>query len=312
MSVRELYEYALIELNKLQAPSLLLEDYNYFINKAVQQYINLIYNKYDVNQQTTDDLRVLKTTAVLTPKKISDGDASGTYARVPKDGVLKATHYVVLPKDYVHLLSCIIEYSVKHPYKCYDKGDVMSFEARRLTADMFGGILNNAYMRPMYKRPYYFINNFNENEGITEGEASSNILDEALLEYNRNGKAWDDTNDGVDNALVDSVNKPGDRTANPSEVRLELRFGGDDTVFTPKNVYVDYIKAPMFIRLTMNDINSVADKTAILEWPDYVCFEIVNIFTKLIMENASDPRIQTNPAVNQTIANPAPQQEQKK
>ena len=44
MTARELYEYALIECNKLEAPSLLLEDYNYFINKAVQQYINTIYN----------------------------------------------------------------------------------------------------------------------------------------------------------------------------------------------------------------------------------------------------------------------------
>ncbi len=58
MTARELYEYALIEVNKLEAPSLLLEDYNYFINKAVQQYINLVYNRYDVNQQSTDDLRV--------------------------------------------------------------------------------------------------------------------------------------------------------------------------------------------------------------------------------------------------------------
>ena len=32
MTARQLLEYATIELNKVQAPSLLLEDYNYFIN----------------------------------------------------------------------------------------------------------------------------------------------------------------------------------------------------------------------------------------------------------------------------------------
>jgi len=65
MTARELYEYALIEVNKIEAPSLLLEDYNYFINKAVQQYINKVYNRYDINQQSTDDLKVLKTSSIL-------------------------------------------------------------------------------------------------------------------------------------------------------------------------------------------------------------------------------------------------------
>lgn len=74
MTSRDLYENALTELNKIEAPSLLLEDYNYFINKAVQQYINLTYAKFELDQQSTDDLRVLKTTTVLKPVKISDLD----------------------------------------------------------------------------------------------------------------------------------------------------------------------------------------------------------------------------------------------
>ena len=325
MTVRELYEYALIELNKLKAPSLLLEDYNYFINKAVQQYINLIYNKYDVNQQTTDDLRVLKTTAILEPKKLEGNISKITdyetkspdVINYPADGVLKATYYVTLPEDYVHLLGCVVEYEVKHTYKCYNPGNYVSFEARRLTSDMFGSILHNAYMRPMYKRPYYFINNFNTQTGFYKEIPYTNKLDENLMNYNRS--IWEETASAnevkVGDYLVDSLTAPGNRRANASEVRMELRFGNDDNVFKPYRVYVDYVKAPMFIRLTMDDINQVADKTAILEWPDYVCFEIVNIFTRLIMENASDPRLQTNPAVNKTIADPAgmqPEQQGKK
>jgi hypothetical protein len=67
MTSKQVFEYALVELNKRNAPSLLLEDYNYFINKAINQYINLVYNAYDLNQQKTDDLRVLKSSAILTP-----------------------------------------------------------------------------------------------------------------------------------------------------------------------------------------------------------------------------------------------------
>lgn len=76
MTAREMYEYALIELNKLEAPSLLLEDYNYFINKAVQQYINLVYAKFEVDQQSTDDLRVLRASAILDPIKISNDESN--------------------------------------------------------------------------------------------------------------------------------------------------------------------------------------------------------------------------------------------
>jgi hypothetical protein len=36
MTSRQLYEGVLIELNKVNAPTLLLEDYNYLANKAIQ------------------------------------------------------------------------------------------------------------------------------------------------------------------------------------------------------------------------------------------------------------------------------------
>ena len=65
MTSRQLYESVLIELHKENAPNLLLEDFNYLANKAIYQYINKRYNIYDINQQTTDDLRVLKATALL-------------------------------------------------------------------------------------------------------------------------------------------------------------------------------------------------------------------------------------------------------
>ena len=55
MTERDLYDAALIEINKLEAPSMLLEDYNYFINKAIQQYIKRTYNRDEMKQQATDD-----------------------------------------------------------------------------------------------------------------------------------------------------------------------------------------------------------------------------------------------------------------
>ena len=61
----------------------------------------------------------------------------------------------------------------------------------------------------------------------------------------------------------------------------------------------------MYIRLTQEQIESTLDTSQVLEFPDYVCYEICNIFTRLLMENSSDPRLQTNMPLNNTIAPPA-------
>ena len=291
MTARELYEYALIELNKLEAPSLLLEDYNYFINKAVQQYINLVYAKLEIDQQSTDDIRVLKASTILKPVKLYENPSYSHLA----NGMFKSSYYVDLPEDYMHLLNCIVEYKVGvSNFKCYNKGDMVYFAARKLTPDMYTQVLNNAYMRPMYKRPYYYLTNINTANNIVTNPS----MDTAILDANKE-------NNETPSALVDSNNVPGDRLANPSTVRLELRYGNDDGVFVPNNIYVDYLKSPMYIRLTQEQINSTLDYSQVLEFPDYVCFEIANIFVRLLMENASDPRLQTNIPINNTIAAPA-------
>lgn len=321
MTARELYEYALIELNKLEAPSLLLEDYNYFINKAVQQYINLIYAKFEIDQQSTDDLRVLKATTALTPQKLSSATSMPSWV---SDGLFGVSYYVDLPADYLHLLNCIVEYKVtKANFKCYNKNELVPFAARRLSTDMYTQILNNAYLRPMYKRPYYYISNVNTSNGAYSDSTgltpTNNQMDSHILQYNNGstdlGSVGTPGHNYASDAyapsnLVDAENTAGDRLANPSMVRLELRFGNDDSVFVPNKVYIDYLKAPMYIRLTQEQINSTLDYSQTLEFPDYVCFEIVNIFTRLLMENAGDPRLQTNIPINNTIINPVLQQQQ--
>ena len=107
MTARQLYEGVLIELNKENAPNIILEDFNYFANKAVNNYINKRYNIYDINQQTTDDLRVLKATALLKPTKVD------TYNDLSLVSGGMATYQVMLPPDYLHILNCICIYSVE-------------------------------------------------------------------------------------------------------------------------------------------------------------------------------------------------------
>ena len=85
----------------------MLEDFNYLFNKAINQYVNKRYNIYDINQQTTDDLRVLKATTVLTPKRVE------SYAVSDLGQMMGATYEVDMPDDYLHILNCICIYNVK-------------------------------------------------------------------------------------------------------------------------------------------------------------------------------------------------------
>lgn len=161
MTAKQAYEACLIELNKQGAPSILLEDFNYLFNKAINQYINKKYNVYDINQETTDSLRVLKSTAMLTPKK----------SYTDEDPLMQelngATYEVLLPEDYLHILNCICIFKiVGGNYKCYNDGKYVRFGAKRLTSDMWGQIINNFYLKPSYKQPYYFIHNINTSEDL--------------------------------------------------------------------------------------------------------------------------------------------------
>lgn len=168
MTAKGIYEAVLTEMNKLQAPSITLEDFNYFANKAISQYINKRYNIYDVNQQTTDDLRVLKATTMLTPQRASIYNVDDEEAQDAEliKSLYGATYEVNLPDDYLHMLNCICVFKVNAQHKCYNQGDYLQFGASRLTADAWSQIINNFYMKPSYKRPYYYIHNVNTDTDV--------------------------------------------------------------------------------------------------------------------------------------------------
>ena len=367
MTARQLLNGTIIELNKQQAPSLLLEDFNYFANKAINQYINKRYSTgYDVNQQFTDDVRVLKSSAILYAKDGIQPTANVTSL----ESYLNDTKYVFnLPDDYLHLLNCSCIYKVNKRYSCFDAGTYWEVGAIRLTADLAPVILNNFYMKPSYKKPYYYINNKNVDTGnwavqeLTptnpaifasgvqdqDKKQLSGILQEgtdtgnkAEIKYtdgggiNGKGKPNSITISNVNGndeefiklenqnlprfrqqqngySLDDMVERTaGHRYGNSSKVRLEIRYGKDNTVFQLVAIKVDYIKAPQHIRLTQEQIDLTEDTSQILEFPDYVCQEIINELVHIIMENASDPRLQSHPVVSQSIASPAQEQTQGK
>jgi hypothetical protein len=65
-----------------------------------------------------------------------------------------------------------------------------------------------------------------------------------------------------------------------------------------EKVAVDYLKTPQHILLTQTQVDKTTDTSQILEFPDYVCQEILNELVMIILEHNSDPRLQTEPVVS--------------
>lgn len=232
MTARQVWEGMLTELSKVNAPSMLLQDFNYFFNKAINQYINKRYNIYDISQQTTDDLRVLKATTILTPSLASEYDTSNTFT-TGQAKLFGATYEVILPDDYLHMLNCLCIYRMAKNNKCYNKGDYVQFAAKRLTSDSWSIIVNDFYNRPLPERPYYYIHNVNQSVDLPTNEYSSTTAGstdqvytgtEASTGYTE-GTAYPRTISlkGVSTTLIEDV--PGLRHANTSKVRCEIRYG---------------------------------------------------------------------------------------
>lgn len=285
MTLRNAYEFALIESNKLKAPSILLEDFIYLFNKAIQQYVNSVYNRIEYNQQSSDDISFLQTVSVIDTKDIK-----------PRYKFNDTIWELKLPKDYVHLLNCIAEFTGNDSKsRCGDNSTkTIVSTCQRLTGDLYGGITNNYYMKPSHKKPYYYIINHN-----TQEETPTNPdMDEEI-------KAGSYQPEFIgDNEYRFYVLKGTEqaRVVNQSTVKIEIHTGTSS--WNLNKLYITYLKAPMYVSMTQEQVLAVEDNTPKLEFPDYVCYEIINIYVRLFLENASDPRLQTNMPINQTIAIP--------
>lgn len=68
-----------------------------------------------------------------------------------------------------------------------------------------------------------------------------------------------------------------------------------------KAVYVDYLRAPQYLTLDQELLDEITDNSSVIEFPDYVVYEIINEIVTIIMENGSNPRTQIYQTVTKTI-----------
>lgn len=309
MTALDCYQAILIELNKVHAPNLLLEDFNYFFNKAISQYINKQYNIYDMNQQTADNLRAVKATVHLQPDQIladdfiddSEDSTQGIRNRSIKS-IYDTVKEVFLPLDYIHVLNCICSFKKLTKSKCDGNEEYESYAAKRLTADTLPMVMQNYYTCPSVTRPYYYINGadeYTQEKYYTQMVENGDYRDEAF-KSNKEGETRTFTLGGSKNLMKFEAQEECDRTGNPNPVRMEIYFGKKKT-HELVDVRVDYLRVPQHIVLTQEQIDSTRDTSQILEFPDYVCMEIINELVHIIMENQSNVRLQTHGPISQSI-----------
>jgi hypothetical protein len=350
MTVKELYDDVLVEINKENAQSFTIEEFNYILNKAVNTWVNERYGFYAADQQLTDDLRVLiqeanipvkdgSTVPVPGPeynkisnsviafqsdpkkavvKSLQDLEVnSGRYACSNYDGdivvlglitsidtsvafapvvtfenalvdvpvgaaLFKSVSPVVtknddmgdryiefdLPtSDYFHPLSCKVVWASKRRL-IVNGHDVSSqkliFPAKRLTFDLYDFIQNNTYLRPHPNRPYYQVFDSYLNSGhLPEGITTSK-----------------------------HQNTP----------KFKVFIGKPSDTLIPERVLVYTLKLPEKLTLYDDDIFVFGeDNSQIVEFPDYLKNEFVRRITMYLLEKEGNPRVQTQPQINQDI-----------
>lgn len=345
MTVREIYEAVLVEINKVNAATFTTEEFNYVINKAILAFTNERYNFYAVNQQLSDDLRVLQKNAVfnydtdsagaprtdatynpirgkvystgttandllvssVTDIKVGDvvkfdrngptftvsavtaeaypyevsfsADVSAVpvgsliYLETPNVSLIEDYSDVEvadghisfnLPaSDYLHILSCRTSWKGKKPN---NQTAYLVYGGKRMTYDIQNVIQNNIYMRPAFNRPYYMVQ------------------------------------DNTMNAGIDKITDLSDYRAYHNKPQIDVFVGKPYSMATLDRITIDYIKNPEIIILQDIDIFTAGkDTSQVLEFPDYLKNEIVKRVSANMLENMRDPRIATQPQLNQEI-----------
>lgn len=332
MTARQVWEYMLIETAKQRVQPMLLEDFNYILNKTILMYIDKVYHAYGVNQKIDDNLRVLMSTSMMTAHKstyYNDNDNKNMFF----NGLPGAYYEVNLPLDYVHILNVTGVFEVKKQKDCYDVGDFITRPCVRMTSDISTAVMEDFYNRPSIRKPYYFIKNVNPNNSLPtnpyENGAPLKWTDDMTIKGTDVAVTDEANHTGLENGdmeyeslnpipslprsieinkkSVSLVEKLGvNRYGNASPIRMEIRYGKDDTIFELKKVSIDYLKSPQYVRLTQKQIDMQEDTSQILEYPDVTCQEIINDLVPIYMGITGDARLQTTMQVNQAVQNSVP------
>lgn len=274
MTAKQILEYALIEQNKINAPSLELVQYNYFINKSIDNVLKEIYSYYNPNQIQSDKLYTNKRRIKVTfdmdnlEGTVSSytGDPSSSYSITTFPIYISERGIIFnLPDDYWHLLAGKLSLKASNAAtgnSCNTgNGVIMERPLKRGTPDLMSASLINSYNQPrLYGR---------SGPGMVYYDIKENVQVPIHIPYSNSIP-------GVNNGEI--------------EIITGLRHVG----LVPESVTFDYLRVYEIVNLTYDqwdldvEPGGPLDTSQTIEFTNSVCRDIIVELSKQLAGNTKE------------------------
>lgn len=289
-TIRTVYLDILTELVKEESPTLYLEDFLYYYNKAISEYMKLRYEKFELTQQLTDDMRTWKevhTSSALTIDIDSIGKYLGSECGECGECV-DAEGCVELSVDScAHLTDEGLKHGCESYYlgKCNAESDKCKEckgckeSKHRPYRHVLGAIIEVELLRPV--RGCEQSANSTKKYKVTRSTSAKNagIVDNCYLD----AKFYRPYFDIIGKTISIEV---GD--INPKWIKI-------------RNIRIEYLRQPAEVFMAEGVLEIEEDNSQELEFPTDVADEITKRCLMLILERQGNPRMQSNAGVNQTV-----------
>ncbi len=336
MTVREIYDATITEINKENSQSFTIEEFNYTLNKAIIAFENEKYNFYAVNQQLTDDLRVFikNQTFNITDISVEEGDDTVPtfnpitgYLTENRSGETTAVLSTVQDLEVnniiqfgngstTHTISNITNTTITFaPGLTASRGDRV-FKSTPLIAIPAGSIARTIEMNFVSSDYVHLISCrvLWKNKRSSTDEVSIITFPAQRLTYDmlnaiQNNTYLSPAPNRPYYQTLNHINNGGiigysiaDYKANQNRPKMKIHIGNKNSYMELRSVEFDYVKFPEKVTLFDSDVFSVGvDTSQILELPDYLINELVKRCVSYLLERSGDPRIQSYPIFNQEI-----------
>lgn len=184
MTPLDAYRDILRELDKYESPTFTPNDFNYFYNKAISQYIDSNYLRIDLIVKDSEDLASL-----IRPNHGLTIDSNGV---------------MVMPSDFRHLLNLKINVRFKQnigrykKYSASDSSTIYEFWPERMKSGQKGFRNRSAYGKPNFRRFYYEI--YSEPSSSVQNTKVKILFDSSVVDVVSVGS--------TENAFVDYIKQP--------------------------------------------------------------------------------------------------------
>lgn len=158
---KRLYEAIIARMNKTQAPSISVREFNYELNDVILDVVRDYAIAMEAGQIPLDYLRNLKDVATLNYTTAF----KGALLQPTQNGVLPTLGVnegvtSILPSDYRHVTGIIVCFKVGANGiidECYPPNSVPCFGAKRYDGGLSAATVSDVFLQPRYYQPGYSI-----------------------------------------------------------------------------------------------------------------------------------------------------------